>query len=444
MSLTDFPALVDTFPVIDAGAGDDLNTAGKKHDDLHNFQSEAIVALQRVSVGPTHYNVEGRTEATFQLRWLAALAEAQAGNGGVLVLTPGAKSAASLGTITKPNVSIWVPGGSASAPITHTAGGELLRWANSPLTVTQQGYIRGLKIVGNATTGAKGITFFDTGTLPELDDVVIADFTGTSALGMLVENGTWWNERTLGCRLHLDNNTIGMKLLGVGAANSFFYWRMSDLRLNVNANQKGVQIAGTALLQGGIWNVLCNIGGNNGIVFDLADTAAWGGLVWATGEQTSGTGGVDRNYASGAIWAASGQVAITGVDTGIAANNWAPWELRQAGQVWSRYPAVPTVVANAAAGTAPPAPTITGNDRRFYVDIGTGTGTAAGNLLTVTFQTPFPFAPLPQITPFGGTVMQFRPYVAAVSPASMTIGLLDAPTVSLAAGSLGFFVTLDG
>ncbi len=51
MSLSDFPALVDTFPVIDAGAGDQLNTAGKEHDDFHNLLADAILAMQ-AKLGP--------------------------------------------------------------------------------------------------------------------------------------------------------------------------------------------------------------------------------------------------------------------------------------------------------------------------------------------------------------------------------------------------------
>ncbi len=58
MSLTDFPALIDDFPEVDAGAGDLLNTATKEHDDLHNKQSEAIVALQRIVVGPSQIDLQ--------------------------------------------------------------------------------------------------------------------------------------------------------------------------------------------------------------------------------------------------------------------------------------------------------------------------------------------------------------------------------------------------
>ncbi len=61
MSLTDFPTLVDTFPAIDAGAGDMLNTASKEHDDLHNLQSEAIAAVQRIVVGPTQVSLQAYT-----------------------------------------------------------------------------------------------------------------------------------------------------------------------------------------------------------------------------------------------------------------------------------------------------------------------------------------------------------------------------------------------
>lgn len=89
MSLTDFPALVDSFPSVDAGAGDKLNTPAKLHDALHNKIADAVAELERISVGPTHINVKafGPIGAGFDdTTVLAAVAAASPGN--TLVFPP--------------------------------------------------------------------------------------------------------------------------------------------------------------------------------------------------------------------------------------------------------------------------------------------------------------------------------------------------------------------
>lgn len=46
-----FPGLVDTFPTLSATAGDDLDTPGKEHDQLHNKLANAISALETFVLG---------------------------------------------------------------------------------------------------------------------------------------------------------------------------------------------------------------------------------------------------------------------------------------------------------------------------------------------------------------------------------------------------------
>lgn len=87
MSLTDFPALVDNFPVID-GATDDLNTPGKEHDDLHNKQSEAIVALQ-IKVGPDSTIVMLPAAGGVDDTAMVTAAKSAAGVNGTVIFTKG-------------------------------------------------------------------------------------------------------------------------------------------------------------------------------------------------------------------------------------------------------------------------------------------------------------------------------------------------------------------
>lgn len=52
--MADYPGAVPTFPTIDAGAGDLLDTTGKEHDFMHNRASEEIIALATaLGINPT-------------------------------------------------------------------------------------------------------------------------------------------------------------------------------------------------------------------------------------------------------------------------------------------------------------------------------------------------------------------------------------------------------
>lgn len=442
MSLTDttlFPGGIDTFPDVSASGGDQLNSVGKEHDALHDKTSKAVAQLERILVGPTFYNVEGRAESTFDLRFAAAKTLAES-SGGVLVITPGPKSTAGMGTITKPNVSIWCPGGATSTPITRSGGaGPLLAWANSPATVEQQGYIRGLNLIG-AATNLVGLDLTDTGTWPELDDVILG-ITGTGARGIRVTDTVLWNERASGSRLQLNHCTVGMELIGTGAANSFAYARFSDLRLNIGAGQIGVLTTGTALVYGGLWHVLFNIDGTGGIAFQLKNGTSISGWGIITGEQTTGTGGIFRDTSDGGIWALSGYMNVQGC-TDVGGSQFPPIEYSPTGQAQHRWPAAPTLAMGAAAGTSPPVPTVSGNDVRGTILAGSGTSPTTGNFITVTYANALPYAAVPVISPFGGITAGQQPFIASAGPTGFTVGFLVAPGASQPLGTYGIMYSV--
>lgn len=440
MSLTDttsFPGGIDVFPELSAGGGDQLNTLGKEHDALHDKADKAIVAMERVIAGPTFYNVEGRSEATFDLRWAAAKGLAES-SGGCLVVTPGPKTSAGLGTITKPNVSIWMPGGATSTPITLT-GAAGLDWANSPATVEQQGSIRGLHLIGTAA-GCVGLDLTDTGTWPALDDVILA-IAGAGSRGIRVTDAALWNERATGDRLHLNHCTVGMELIGTGVNNSLAYANLLDLRMNIGVGQIGVLTTGTALVYGGLWHVLFNIDGTGGIAFQLGSGTSISGWGIIRGEQTSGTGGIFRDTSPGGIWALSGYMNVQGC-TDLGGGIFPPIEYSPTGQAQHRWPAAPTLTMGAGAGSGAPTPTVSGNDVRGTVLAGSGTGPSAGDFITVAYANPLSYAQVPDITPFGGITAGQQPFLAAITPTGFTVGFLVAPAASQPYGTYGFTYTV--
>lgn len=420
---------------------DGLPGATTGHDNIH----EDLSVWWNRQEGTLHRSVPaGATESDIA----AALAAAHAAGGGVVELVGPAYTASSnpAFSITLPTVSL-IGQGSGATVITYTGAGDCIRVAPSPTTVVQMGRLAGFTIDGSgAGAGAKGVRHIDAGTTMAFDDVVIRLFDKAGSVGCCVENVGLWNERAAGARLQLLHNTIGLQLIGTGVNNSFFYHRWTDLRLNVGANQIGIQAKGTALLQGGDWNVLGNIDGNNGVFVDLADTAVWGGLFWFKGEQTIGTGGIGRRVGASAIWAASGSFNATGcTDSGTLLS---PWEFTPDGRLLHLFPAVPTVAMQAGAGTAPPAAIVgtNANSSRGNVTVGTGTAppAAPGVLFRVTYAHTFPVVPVPDVRPFGLAGAQLKPYISAVTATYFEVSIEVTPAASQANTTYGFFYSVDG
>lgn len=153
---------------------------------------------------------------------------------------------ATLPTLTK---AIGIRGpGSGICRLISTASGDTLRVQITPFTTVQGGCLKGFTIQGSsAPAGAVGVRLGDT-TGFTLDDIIIRDFLAAGSTGLWMDNRTNWTERTRASGLHLDNNTVGVRFSVNGGTTSFGYTRFSDLRLNVNAGQVGIQCESACIL----------------------------------------------------------------------------------------------------------------------------------------------------------------------------------------------------
>jgi hypothetical protein len=93
---------------------------------------------------------------------------------------------------------------------------------------------------------------------------------------------------------------------------------------------------------------------------------------------------------------------------------------------------VPTAAAGSNAGTTPPAPVISGDDTSGAVTFGTGTTPAAGNMVVVTFGSPFSAAPIVTLTPRNAATAALNDYVTSVGTGAFTIAFASAPAASQA------------
>lgn len=411
----------------------------------HNAVHEDLARWWNSQEGTLHlYVPAGASQADIQ----AALADAHGAGGGVVELVGDAYtlSGSSALEITLPTVSL-IGQGSGATVVGYTGSGDAIHVEPDPTTVVQMGQLAGFTLDGSGSgAGAKGVRHIDAGTTMAFDDVVLRLFDKAGSVGCCDENVGLWNERAAGSRLQLLHNTVGLQLIGTGVNNSFFYHRWTDLRLNVGEDQIGIQAKGTALLQGGDWNVLGNIDGNDGIFVDLADTAVWGGLFWFKGEQTSGTGGIGRRVGASAIWAASGSFNADGcTDSGTLLS---PWEFTPDGRLLHLFPSPPAVAMQAAAGTAPPVAVVgtNSNSSRGNVTVGTGTSppAAPGVLFRVTLDHTFPVVPVPKVWGFGLAGSQLKPYISAVTTTYFDVSIEVAPAASQANTTYGFFYSVKG
>lgn len=106
----------------------------------------------------------------------------------------------------------------------------------------------------------------------------------------------------------------------------------------------------------------------------------------------------------------------------------------------------PTAAAQAANGTSPPAVTVTGNDQRGKISFGSGTTTAAGNQVLVTFNnaTGWVAAPFVALTPANAATTALQPYIAAATATTFTVGFGVAPTASQTAGTYVLNYAIEG
>src|SRR2546426_43519 len=141
--------------------------------------------------------------------------------------------------ITSPYVSVEGPG---SGALQITCAVKATCWTVSahPFTVARAGKLKGFSLLGQSeNANAIGLHIGDL-IGGALDDIRIAGFTGSNAIGLMLENVNGWYERNNWERVDLDDNTVGMKIsYSRPATNSFGYNRL-DVRLNIFANQTGI------------------------------------------------------------------------------------------------------------------------------------------------------------------------------------------------------------
>ncbi|WP_346536950.1 hypothetical protein [Micromonospora sp. DPT] len=98
---------------------------------------------------------------------------------------------------------------------------------------------------------------------------------------------------------------------------------------------------------------------------------------------------------------------------------------------------VPAVAALAGVGTSPPAPAVdsNSNDMRGLISFGTGTATATGQAVKVTFAQAFSRPPTVMLIAKNAAAAALQPYLGAVTATDFNINLAVAPTASQAAGT---------
>jgi hypothetical protein len=109
--------------------------------------------------------------------------------------------------------------------------------------------------------------------------------------------------------------------------------------------------------------------------------------------------------------------------------------------------AAPSAAAQAANGSGAPAPTVTGNDERGSVSLGSGTGPSAGSQVVLTFASATGWVtttPFVTLTPLNSATAALEPYVAAAGNTTLTIGFAVAPAASQSAGTYQVTYRIEG
>jgi hypothetical protein len=202
--------------------------------------------------------------------------------GQCLILVPAGNFNFSTTIIIKNPATSLVGAGSAATTLNYTGSGDAILWQINPFTIVQAGRISGFTI-GNNGSARNGI---HSGSIvgAQFDDLHVVGFTGSGSAGILLENAPTndatvppccWSERNLFTRVHLDNNTIGLRMTVNGGTNSFGYNRFLDLRLNVNANQVGISAENNGVLYNATMIAMANVGGTGGTVLSLSGNTTW-------------------------------------------------------------------------------------------------------------------------------------------------------------------------
>lgn len=188
--------------------------------------------------------------------------------------------------IRSPGISL-VGAGSFATTLNYEGTGDAIQWQIEPFNVEQAGRISGFTIFGGG--GARNGIHSGSIVGAQFDDLHITGFVGSGAAGILLENADTagsstsgpccWTERNLFTRVHLDNNSIGLRMAVNGGTNSFGYNRFLDLRMNVNSGQIGISAEPGGVLYNATMIAMANVGGTGGTVLRLSgdpgSTTTW-------------------------------------------------------------------------------------------------------------------------------------------------------------------------
>jgi pectate lyase-like protein len=213
------------------------------------------------SIFPGYYNVitygadpTGTSDSSVAFN--AAIAAAHT-NSGTVYIPPGAYKVGgtALTNITKAAVNIK-GAGSAASFLLYTGSGDCLRVQMASFVASQQcGVIEGITIDGTlaAGTSACGLHYGDAMN-GCFRDLVVQNFTGTSAIGIHMDNVNDYTEGTCWDRVYVANCTTDV-LFDIngggspsGVDNSFGYQRIRQLRLLCNSGQVGFAQRNGALI----------------------------------------------------------------------------------------------------------------------------------------------------------------------------------------------------
>jgi len=231
-----------------------------------------------------------------------------------------------------PNIGMQGPG-SASCVIKSYATGDTLRIYSLTINHTsafsqtfKSGKWGGFTIDGtNAGSSASGMHYGDL-MGGRFEDIVIQNFSGTSAIGLWMDNVSGWSERMTWTGLQVFNCTQCILFdVNSGASSgsgysSFSYSEFLSIALAPLANQDGIVVRNGSIVSGGTLNIVANCGqstsgGNTGALIRITGSSTsaggtsysqiWGENIhigaetdWDGGSGTTGhqTINIDSNY----------------------------------------------------------------------------------------------------------------------------------------------------
>jgi len=208
-------------------------------------------------------------------------------------------------TMNYPGNSIYGSGQNALTFDCSALSGDCIRWQMNPWTSASVGAIRDLTLTGGSNASNVGIHIGDVG-YARIENVTIQGFIGTSGAGIWQDNVTNWTEGYKYDNVWLNNNTVGWKLTNSGCAsndsnNSMGYGDV-DFRLQVNANQVGIQSSGLAHCRVTLYNshihTRGNASANTATWINAKDNSTWYDNWYDLRGECSGCTGTGRNIAS--------------------------------------------------------------------------------------------------------------------------------------------------